>query len=190
MSDTSPASIIGKQSPEFVADIIVNGAVDTVNSLDFYGKYILFFFYEADFSLVCPTEMFALQDALPEFKKRNVDIVAVSVDSIQTHLAWLKVPRSEGGIEGITFMLLSDIHKTLSQAYCILDEERGYCLRGTFLVDRAGIVQYGSVNTYAVGRSVSALLRIIDALQFTETHGELCPMDWKPGTEAIKVSFK
>lgn len=187
MSDIEITSIIGRKSPEFVADVVVDGKIETINSLDFYGEYILFFFYEADFSLVCPTELFALQEALPAFKKRSINVVGVSVDPIQTHTAWLNKSRAEGGIQGVTFMLLSDVHKTLSQAYCILDEERGHSLRGTFLVDKAGIVQYGSVNTYAVGRTIADLLRIIDALQFTETHGELCPMDWMPGKEGIKV---
>ncbi|MBY0110041.1 MAG: peroxiredoxin [Candidatus Babeliaceae bacterium] len=185
------ASIIGKQSPEFVADAIINGEVVHMNSLDFYGQYVLFFFYEADFSLVCPTEMYALQDALPEFKKRNVEVVAVSVDPIQTHLAWLKTPRKQGGIEGITFTMISDVHKVLSKAYYILDEKRGCCLRGTFLVDTNGIVQYGSVNSYQIGRNVPDIIRIIDAIAYTQTHKELCPMDWHPGDNAIDVlSFR
>lgn len=178
-------SIIGKQSPEFIADAIINGEVVHMNSLDFYGQYVLFFFYEADFSLVCPTEMFALQEALPAFKKRNVQVVGVSVDPIQTHLAWLKTPRKQGGIEGITFTLISDNHKTLSQAYYILDEMRGCSLRGTFLVDTMGIVQYGTVNNYQIGRNVPDIIRIIDAISYTQTHKELCPMDWTPGDPAI-----
>ncbi len=178
-------SIIGKQSPEFVADAIINGQVVHMNSLDFYGQYVLFFFYEADFSLVCPTEMYALEDALPEFKKRNVEVVGVSVDPIQTHLAWLKTSRKQGGIEGITFTIISDVHKTLARAYYVLDEQKGSALRGTFLVDTNGIVQYGAVNSYQIGRNVPDIIRIIDAIAYTQTHKALCPMDWRAGDKPI-----
>lgn len=181
-------TIIGKRSPEFVADAIVMGNVARINSLDFYGKFLLFFFYESDFSFVCPTEMHALQEALPEFNKRNVEVVAASVDPIQTHIAWLKTPRSLGGIEGTTFTMISDVHKTLTKAYYIFDEERGCSLRGTFIADKEGIVQYGAVNTLEIGRNIPDLLRIIDAIQFTETHGELCPMDWHPGQATITLN--
>lgn len=182
--------IIGRRSPEFVADAVYQGEVVRINSLDFYGKYVMFFFYEADFSFVCPTEMFALQEALPEFQERKVEIVAVSVDSIQTHIAWLQTPRKEGGIEGIKFMIIADIKKTISRAYYVLDETKGSPLRATFIVDPLGIVQYSSVNTVQIGRRISDLLRIIDALQFTANHGELCPMDWKKGDKTIEFDKK
>ncbi len=190
MTQKETLGIIGKRSPEFVADAVYNDEVVRINSLDFYGRYVMFFFYEADFSFVCPTEMFALQEALPEFKKRKVEIAAVSVDSIQTHIAWLKTPRKEGGIEGVKFMVISDIKKTLSRAYYVLDETKGSPLRATFIVDPFGIVQYSSVNTVQIGRRISDLLRIIDALQFTVDHGELCPMDWKKGDKAIEFNKK
>ena len=181
------STIIGKRSPEFVADAIVNGEIQRINSLDFYGKYVLFFFYESDFSFVCPTEMLALQEKTAEFKKRSVEIVAASVDSIQSHAAWLKTPQEKGGIAGVTFIMLSDVHKTLSKAYCILDEKTGRSLRGTFFADPAGIVQYGAVYNYAIGRNIDELIRVIDAIQFTEKHGELCPMDWQQGQSTIKI---
>lgn len=181
-------SIIGKRSPEFVADAISKGQVVRLNSLDFYGKYVLFFFYEADFSVVCPTEMFALQEALPEFNKRNVEVVAVSVDPIQTHIAWLSTPQKEGGIQGITFTIISDVLKELSAAYHILDVEKGHSLRGTFIADQLGLVQYGAVNTVEIGRNIAELLRIIDAIQFTERSGELCPINWRQGDAGIKLN--
>lgn len=182
------SSIIGKRSPEFVADAICQGSLVRLNSLDYYGQYVLFFFYSSDFSVICPTEMYALQEALPEFKKRNVEVVGISVDPIETHLAWLRTPRSQGGVEGITFTLISDVQKKISKAYCILDVEKGYSLRGAFVVDKLGIVQYGSVNTFEIGRSIPDLLRTIDAIQFTETHRELCPVNWQPGQDTIKIN--
>jgi len=181
-------SIVGKQTPEFIADAIVNGEIVRVSSLDFYGQFFMLFFYEADFSFICPTEMHALQEALPEFKKRNVDVLGVSVDPIQAHMAWLKTPRDQGGIQGITFPLIADVDKSLARAYYVLDEEEGFALRGTFLIDKTGIVQYSSINIFQIGRNVSDLLRTIDALQFTQEHKELCPMDWAPGKTSILFS--
>ncbi|MBX7067003.1 MAG: peroxiredoxin [Parachlamydiales bacterium] len=180
-------SIIGKRSPEFVVDAIINGRIERINSLDFYGKYLLLFFYQSDFSLICPTEMLALQDELNEFKKRNVDVVSVSVDSLQSHMAWLNVPRSQGGIEGITYPMISDIHKDLSRAFCVLDETNGCSLRGAFIVDNRGIVQYAAVHNFSIGRNIKELLRVVDAVQFTQKHGELCPVDWKPGEKPIHL---
>ncbi len=182
--------IVGKQSPEFLAEAVVDGQVVKINSLDFYGSYVLFFFYESDFSFVCPTEMHALQAALPEFAKRNVKIIGVSVDSVQTHLAWLAVPRDKGGIQGITFTLLSDVTRKLSRAYGVYDEVNGVSLRGTFFADKLGIVQYGAVNSLSVGRNIDELLRVIDAIQFTEKYGELCPIDWQLGDPAIGADDK
>lgn len=184
------AMIVGQRSPEFIIEGIVDGKVEKINSLNFYGKYVLFFFYAQDFSFVCPTEMQALQDSLPEFKKRNVHVASVSVDSIQAHLAWQRLPKEKGGIEGITFMMLSDIKKELSHAYRILNEESGISYRGTFIADRAGIVQYGSVHNMEIGRNIPELIRVIDALQFTEKHGELCPVDWQPGEKTVPLTDK
>lgn len=180
-------SIIGKRSPEFIADAVVNGGIERINTLDFYGKYILLFFYESDFSFLCPTEMLAMQDSIAEFKKRNVEVVAASCDSIQSHIAWLKVPREQGGIKGVTYPIISDIQKELSRAYCILDEKRGCPLRGAFFIDREGIVQYAAVHSFSIGRNIEELLRVIDAIQFTEKHGDLCPMDWNLGDKGIDL---
>ncbi len=184
-----PEMIIGRRSPEFIGEAIINGKIEMVNSLDYLGKYTLFFFYSNDFSVVCPTEMHALQERLPDFKKRNVSVIGASVDSVHTHLAWLERSREEGGIQGVTFTLLSDIGKNVSRAFCVLDEDAGTSLRGTFFIDQQGIVRYGSVNNLCIGRDIDELLRVIDALQFTEKHGELCPANWAPGQRAVKVSL-
>lgn len=181
-------SIIGKKSPEFAADAVQENEIIRVNSFDLFGQYVLLFFYESDFSFVCPTEMYALQDTLQEFKKRNVLVAGVSVNPIQSHLAWLKTARSRGGIEGITFMLISDVSKILSKAYKIYDEKEGSCLRGTFIIDRTGTVQYGSVNSFEIGRNIPDILRTIDAIQYTETSKELCPMDWQAGQKPINLN--
>ena len=185
-----PATIIGHRSPEFSVQAVVDGKISTISSLDLLGKYVLLFFYPNDFSFICPTEMHALQDSLHEFKKRRVEVIAASVDSIQTHMAWLTRPRERGGIEGITFSIVSDFKKELARAYCILDEQAGVCLRGVFLLDRDSIVQYGAVNNLNVGRNVGELLRVADAVQFTEKHGELCPMDWTPGTRTVSPTHE
>lgn len=182
-------TIVGRRSPEFVAEAVIDGKeIREINSLDFLGKYTLFFFYEADFSFVCPTEMRALQQALPEFQKRKVHVASVSVDSAQTHLAWLQVPAQRGGIQGITFMMISDIRKELSRAYCVLDEKTGTALRGTFIADKEGIVQYGAVNNRSIGRDIKELLRVVDAIEYTQKHGELCPVGWELGKPGVKVS--
>lgn len=180
-------SIIGKRSPEFVADAIIKGRIERINSLDFYGKYLLLFFYQSDFSLVCPTEMLALQEEINEFNKRNVEVVSVSVDSLQSHLAWLQVPKDQGGIQGIAYPMISDIHKELSRAFCVLDEKKGCSLRGSFLVDNEGIVQYAAVHNFSIGRNIKELIRVVDAIQYTQKHGELCPVDWQPGEKAIDL---
>lgn len=185
IQDTSSPTIIGRRSPEFSAQAMIGGKVASVTSVDLLGNYVLLFFYPNDFSFVCPTEMHSLQDNLHEFRKRRVDVIAVSVDSIETHRAWLSLPRAQGGIEGITFTIVADARKELSRAYCVLDERSGTALRGVFLLDRDSLVQYGAVNNLDVGRSVAELLRVIDAFQYTEKHGEMCPVDWTPGTPGV-----
>ena len=181
-------SIIGKCSFEFVADALCQGSIVRLNSLDFREKYVLLFFYVADFSTVCFTEMFALQDALPEFEKRNVEVLGISVDPAMTHCAWVNTARSQGGIEGITFTLISDVQKKISRAYGILDEKKGSCLRGTFILDKDGVVQHASVNLPGIGRNIQELLRIVDAIQYTEKCGELCPVDWHSGDAGIAIT--
>jgi len=187
MAEPKHLSIIGKRSPEFAADAVINGKVERINTLDFYGQHVLLFFYESDFSFVCPTEMLGLQEKIEEFRKRNVTVLAASVNSVHSHLAWLKIPQSQGGIEGVTFPIISDILKELSRAFCILDEKKGCSLRGTFFIDQRGYVQYTAVHNFSIGRDIDELLRVIDAIQFSEKHGVLCPIDWKPGNQAIDI---
>lgn len=181
--------LVGKQAPDFCADAIVNGDFKEKFKLsDYKGKYVLFFFYPLDFTFVCPTELHAFQDHLEEFRRRNCEVIACSVDSKFSHHAWLNKPKKLGGIEGVTYPLVSDINKTIARDYDVLIPKDGVALRGTFLIDKAGVVKSQQVNELGIGRNVSEYLRLLDALQFTEEHGEVCPADWQKGKKAMKAS--
>jgi alkyl hydroperoxide reductase subunit AhpC len=180
--------IVGKQAPEFVLNGVKDGNIISVNSLQFLGKYVFYFFFPNDFSEVCPTEIFGLDQNIDEFNKRNVHVLAVSPDSIFAHLEWLKTPIEESGIQGVRLTLLSDIKKNLARAYGILDEEKGIPFRGAFIVNRQGRVVYGSVNNLFIGRSTDELVRLIDAFQYTEKNEVMCPIDWEPGSETIPAN--
>lgn len=191
--------LVGRKAPEFNVAAVVNGStfVDSCKLSDFHGKYVVLFFYPLDFTFVCPTELHAFQERLEEFTKRNVEVLGCSVDSKFSHLAWLRTPRNRGGIEGVTYTLLSDINKDVSKAYDVLLEEAGISYRGLFLIDREGVVRYQVVNDLGLGRNVDEVLRMVDALQFTEEFGEVCPANWnkgdktmKPTEEGLKEYFK
>ena len=153
---------------------------------DFDGKYKVVFFYPLDFTFVCPTEIHAFQQMLPEFEKRNAEVFGVSVDSVYTHLAWLNTPKATGGIEGVTYPLISDINKTLSKEYGVLDEKQGVAFRGVFILDKDNCVQSMTVNNLGLGRNISEIIRTLDALQHFEKHGEVCPANWTVGSKAMK----
>jgi peroxiredoxin (alkyl hydroperoxide reductase subunit C) len=155
---------------------------------DLNGKYVVLFFYPLDFTFVCPTELHAFQDKLEAFKKHNCEVIGVSVDSQFSHLAWLNTPKTEGGIKGVTYPIVSDIHKTISRDYDVLIPEAGVALRGTFLIDKNGVVQQQTINNLPLGRSVDEMLRLLEALQHTEQHGEVCPANWKKGETAMKAN--
>lgn len=179
--------LVNKQAPDFTAKAVMdNQIVDQFKLSDYRGKYVVLFFYPLDFTFVCPTELHAFQAKLGEFKKRNTEVIAASTDSWFSHLAWLKTPKNQGGIEGVTYPLVSDFNKTISRDYGILIEEMGVALRGLFLIDKKGIVQHQVVNNLPLGRSVDEAIRLVDALQFTEKHGEVCPANWKEGEKAMK----
>ncbi len=181
--------LVGKEAPDFMAKAVINGRIEENFRLsNFRGKYVILFFYPLDFTFVCPTELHAFQVKLAEFEKRNTQIIAVSTDSWFSHLAWLKTPRAQGGIEGVTYPIVSDFNKTISRDYDVLIEDMGAALRGLFLIDKDGIVQHQVVNNLSLGRSVEEALRVLEALQFTEKYGEVCPADWKEGQKALKPS--
>lgn len=181
------ASLVGKKAPEFTAKAVVGKRiVDAFSLRDFLGKYVLFFFYPLDFTFVCPTELHAFQEKLGEFEKRGVHVVGCSVDSWFSHLAWLNTSKEKGGIEGVEYPLVSDIHKEIARNYQVLKEEEGIAYRGLFLIDKQGIVRHQLVNDLPLGRSVDEALRMIDALVFFENQGEVCPANWKIGAKGMK----
>ena len=180
--------LVNKLAPDFSAKAVVQKSiVDNFCLSDFRGKkYVVLFFYPLDFTFVCPTELHAFQENLEEFTKRNVEVIGVSTDSWFSHLAWLNLPKKQGGIEGVSYPLVSDFTKKISKDYDVLIEEEGVALRGLFLIDKNGIVQHQLVNNLPLGRSVEEVLRLVDALQFTEKHGEVCPANWQKGKKAMK----
>jgi len=196
------AVLVGKKAPNFNASAVINGNEIIKNfSLDQYlnKKYVIFFFYPADFTFVCPTELLAFQEQLNEFAKRDTAVVACSVDSEFSHWKWLQTSLTEGGIKGVTYPIVSDLSKTISENYDVLAGSYEYdetgevrfdgtpqSYRGLFLIDKHGVVRHQLVNDMPLGRSVDEALRIVDALQFYEQNGEVCHANWKKGDKAMK----
>ena len=188
------AVLVGKRAPAFKATTVIGAQIEEEFSLDRYlGKrYVLLFFYPADFSGLCPTELLAFQELLPEFERRGVAVVGCSTDSHQSHAAWLRTPQAEGGISGVTYPLVADASKTISANFDVLAGHYDYgetgemvfvgspqAYRGLFLIDRDGIVRHQLVNDRPLGRRISDSLRMVDALQYFEEHGETCPANWE-----------
>jgi len=180
--------LVGKTAPDFTANAVVDGnkIVEGFKLSDYKGKHIVLFFYPLDFTFVCPTELHAFQEKLDEFKKRGVEVIGVSVDSEFSHFAWLNTPVAKGGIEGVKYPLVSDMTKSISQDYDVLVEGAGVAYRGLFLIDKDFVVRHQVVNDLPLGRSVEEALRMVDALQFFEENGEVCPADWHKGDKAMK----
>lgn len=181
--------LVGKQAPEISCQAIIDGSIENISLCDFKDKYKVLFFYPLDFTFVCPTELHAFQDSLKEFKKRNAVILGISVDSIYSHQAWLQQPKSKGGIQGVTYLLLSDITKSISRNYNVLDEEQGVAYRALFLIDKKDIIQSMQINNLSLGRNIKEVLRLLDAIIFVEKHGEVCPANWEPGKKGLKASY-
>ena len=194
--------LVGRKAPSFKAKAVTDGGT-IVNdfSLDQYlgKKHVVFFFYTKDFTFVCPTELHAFQEKLAEFEKRNTAVVACSTDTEQSHWGWLQMPKAEGGIKGITYPIVADTNKMISLDYDVLDgeytiDEAGnlkataqmIAYRGLFLIDKNGVVQHQLVNNFRLGRNVDEALRMVDALQFTEENGEVCPANWNVGKDGFK----
>lgn len=196
------AVLVGKKAPSFSAPAVVNGGEFIENySLDqFIGKkYVIFFFYPADFTFVCPTEIIAFQEKIEEFEKRDVMVVGCSVDSKHSHWKWLQTELKDGGIKGVKYPLVADPAMTIAENYDVLagtwdyteEGEATYvgipeAYRGLFLIDKAGCVRHQIVNDMPLGRSVEEVIRLIDALQYSEEHGEVCPANWQKGDRALK----
>jgi len=178
--------LVTKQAPEFEAEAVMpNNSIETVSLSSFRGKYVVVFFYPLDFTFVCPSEILAFNRQVEDFKAKGCELLGISVDSVWTHLAWKNTPVDQGGIGAVQFPLISDLSKSISTDYGVLLED-GVALRGLFLVDKDGIVRHQLVNDLPLGRNVDEALRVIDALQFHETHGEVCPANWRPGDDAMK----
>lgn len=197
--------LVGKKAPSFSAGAVINGGEIVSNfSLDQYiGKNpVVLFFYPKDFTFVCPSELHAFQAKLGEFEARGAKVIACSTDTEESHWGWLQVPKNKGGIEGITYPIIADTSKTISDAYGVLAGEYEYnenmemvatgpmiAYRGLFLIDKSGIVMHQLVNNFPLGRNVDEALRMVDALQFFEENGEVCPANWQKGEDGMKASF-
>lgn len=178
--------LVGKQAPRFKAQAVVNGQIiDHFSVPCDSGKVVILFFYPLDFTFVCPTELHAFQEKLAEFQKRNCEVIACSIDSAFSHLAWLNTPKSQGGIQGVHYPIVSDLTKNISKAYDVLTDD-GVSYRGLFLIDKEGFVRHQVVNDLPLGRSVDEALRMVDALNFFNIHGEVCPANWRPGEASMK----
>jgi alkyl hydroperoxide reductase subunit AhpC len=181
--------LVQKEAPDFTATAVVNEEFKQIKLSEYRGKYTVLFFYPLDFTFVCPTEIVAFSDRIEEFRKRGAEVIGASVDSQYSHLAWIQTPRVKGGLGGLKYPLVADITKQISKEYGVL-LDGGVALRGLFLIDKAGVVRHVTVNDLPIGRSVDEALRVLDALQFYEKHGEVCPADWKPGAATIKPGVK
>lgn len=198
------AVLVGKKAPVFKAPAVVNGGevVKDYSLEQFLGKnYVVLFFYPKDFTFVCPSELHAFQEKLGEFEKRGTKVVACSTDTEESHWGWLQMDKKNGGIKGITYPIIADTNKTISDAYDVLlgeyqyDEEGALvatdtmiAYRGLFLIDKKGVVRHQLVNDLPLGRNVDEAIRMVDALQFNEENGEVCPANWVKGSEGMKAS--
>ena len=196
------AVLVGQQAPNFTASAVVNGGeiVSDFSLEQFRGKYVVLFFYPKDFTFVCPTELHAFQAKLADFENKNVQVIGVSTDQEFSHWGWLQVDKNQGGIKGITYPLVADTNKTISHNYDVLAGDYDYnetgelvsngemiAYRGLFLIDKEGVVRHQVVNDLPLGRSVDEALRMVDALNYFEANGEVCPANWKEGEEAMKA---
>lgn len=180
-------AIVQLQAPEFKAQAVMpDGSFKEISLSDYKGKYVVLFFYPLDFTFVCPTEIIALSDRLAEFEARNTQVVGVSVDSHFSHFAWRNTSRKEGGIGEVAYPLVSDLDKSISRRYGVLVEKPGIALRGLFIIDATGKLRHITINDLPLGRNVDEVLRVVDAIQFNEKHGEVCPANWHKGDEGMK----
>lgn len=197
--------LIGKKAPEFKAKAVLNGneVVDDFSLADFIGeKYVLLFFYPKDFTFVCPSELHAFQEKIAEFEARNTVVIGCSTDTEMSHWGWLQLPKNKGGIHGITYPLVADTNKTISSDYGVLAGEYQIdpqtrrltasgeliAYRGLFLIDKKGVIRHQLINDLPLGRSVEEALRMVDALQFFEEVGDVCPANWSKGQAGMKAS--
>jgi peroxiredoxin (alkyl hydroperoxide reductase subunit C) len=200
-------TLVGKKAPHFTVGAVINGEeiVDDFSLAQYVGKKnVIFFFYPKDFTFVCPTEIHAFQEKLAEFEKRDTIVVGCSTDTEETHLAWLNTPKDNAGIQGVTFPVVADVGKVISMNYGVLGGEYVYnndtkawsfngapiAYRGTFLIDKEGIVRHESINDFPLGRNIDEYIRLVDAQLHVEKYGEVCPANWEEGKDAMQATNK
>ncbi|NMG31065.1 peroxiredoxin [Aromatoleum evansii] len=183
------AVLVGKKAPDFTATAVLgNNEIKNITFSEVTkGKYAVVFFYPLDFTFVCPSELIAFDHRLEEFTKRGVEVLGVSIDSQFTHLAWKNTPVNNGGIGQVQYTLVADIKHEICRAYDV-EAEGGVAFRGSFLIDKNGVVRHQVVNDLPLGRNIDEMIRMVDALQFTEEHGEVCPAGWNKGKAGMKAS--
>ena len=183
--------LVGREAPDFTVPAVL-GTGEIVDSYNFKeatkGKYAVIFFYPLDFTFVCPSELIAFDHRIEEFRKRNVEVIGVSIDSHFTHNAWRNTPVNQGGIGPVAYTLAADMTHEICKAYDVETPDGAVAFRGSFLIDTSGIVRHQVVNDLPLGRNVDEMLRMVDALQFTEQHGEVCPAGWKDGDKGMKAT--
>jgi peroxiredoxin (alkyl hydroperoxide reductase subunit C) len=198
--------LVGKKAPKFSAPAVIMGSeiVEDFSLEQYLGnKYVIFYFYPEDFTFVCPTEIIAFQDKIEEFEKRNVAVVGCSTDSANAHWTWLQTEKKDGGIKGVKYPIVADLAKTIAENYDVLAGEYTYsdegfsefngdprAYRGLFLIDKEGIVRHQVVNDMPLGRNINEVIRMVDALQYHEENGEVCPADWQKGEKALEATHE
>jgi peroxiredoxin (alkyl hydroperoxide reductase subunit C) len=180
------SALVTRQAPDFTAQAVMpDNTFADLRLSSYQGKYVILFFYPLDFTFVCPSEIIAFDRELARFKEKGCEVIGVSVDSHFTHLAWKNTPVESGGIGQIKYPLVSDLTKSISRSFWVLHDD-GVALRGLFLIDKDGVVRHALINDLPLGRNVEEALRMLDALQFTEKHGEVCPANWSEGKSGMK----
>jgi peroxiredoxin (alkyl hydroperoxide reductase subunit C) len=180
------SAFVSAPAPDFSGEAYVNGEFRKVSLADYRGKKVVLFFYPLDFTFVCPTEILAFSDRIEDFRKRQTEVIGASVDSTFTHAAWARVDRKDGGIKGVNFPLLSDLNKKIAGDYDVLIQDAGIALRGLFIINKDGVLKHATINHLDLGRNIDEVLRVLDAIDFSEEHGEVCPANWKKGDKAMK----
>ncbi|MGF1601579.1 MAG: peroxiredoxin [Thermosynechococcaceae cyanobacterium] len=186
MSEDNGCLRVGQSAPDFTATAVYDQEFQEVKLSNYRGKYVVVFFYPLDFTFVCPTEITAFSDRYSEFQSLNTEVLGISVDSEFSHLAWIQTDRKSGGVGDLHYPLVSDIKKEISTAYNVLEPDAGVALRGLYIIDKEGVIQYATVNNLAFGRSVDETLRILQAIQHVQSHpDEVCPAGWTPGAQTM-----
>lgn len=181
---------IGKPAPDFSGTAVVNGAFKNIKLSDYKGSYVVLFFYPLDFTFVCPTELVAFSEAVDQFKEAGAQLIGCSTDSHFSHLAWVNIPRNQGGLGEMKIPLLADKSGKVSRDYGVYIEQDGIAFRGLFVIDPKGILRQITINDLPIGRSVEESLRLVQAIKFFDEHGEVCPANWKPGKKTIKPTVE